>query len=241
MFMLLFCLCGSWATYQDIEYGHDLFDGTVFRVGTSSIVAPSLTEATGWWIHQNNDLKCVSLPELQTLDGALGFNVNLNPNLKMFSAPKVESITANRSDGNPNGFVFYGNAVLEVIDVSSLTHLEHNRPYLISDNPALHTILVSDDPPAQLTYFCNCNPGTCQQQADAPSTDVTTYAPEYPSVCCPYSDAIYLITATTAPSGTAIGLEKYADSKLIFNSIFCCQVKIITTSFLRFGFGIRFS
>jgi hypothetical protein len=176
------------------------------------------------------------LPELQTLDGALGLYVHRNSNLKTFSAPNVESITANRSDGGHNGFVFRENAVLEVIDVSSLTHLEHNGPYRISDNPALHTIFVSDDPPAQLTYFCNCNSGTCQQQADAPSTDVTTYAPAYPSVCCPYSDAIYLITATTAPSGTAIGLEKYADSKLIFNSMFCCHVKIITTSFLGFGF-----
>jgi hypothetical protein len=37
---------------------------------------------------------------------------------------------------------------------------------------------------------------------------------------CVLDDLNHLITATTAPSGTAIGFEKYADSKLMFNSIF---------------------
>ena len=101
-----------------------------------------LTVSTGVLLRRNDDLQCVNFPNLETLDGHLGVYAHDNAKLRMISFPKLTTITANTEFDDYNGINWFNNALLEEIDLSSLTYIAANRNQTFSNNPLLHTVRV---------------------------------------------------------------------------------------------------
>lgn len=94
----------------DISYGHYEWATELFyendEFGLSNLVVSDHTDTTGWLVRHNDELECLSFPNLVTLDGVLGLYIQSNENLKIVSAPKLTTIIANRPSG-ANGIVWY--------------------------------------------------------------------------------------------------------------------------------------